>query len=100
MSQPLWTPKNVRTMRAVEDLPRDERAVEARRAAKLDPSGQDEAQSMEALGAFAGGIAHIFTNLLTAIGFETELAMVGLAPDDPARKHLREIEKAGERGAA
>jgi CheY-like chemotaxis protein len=55
---------------------------------------------MEAMGVLAGGIAHVFNNLLTAIGFETELALAHLPPEDPARKHLREIERVGERGAA
>jgi CheY-like chemotaxis protein len=55
---------------------------------------------MDAMGRLAGGIAHVFNNLLTAIACETELALVKMAPDDPARKHLREIDKVGERGAA
>jgi CheY-like chemotaxis protein len=59
-----------------------------------------QAQSMEAMGRLAGGIAHVFNNLLTAMACETELALLRLAPDDPARKHLREIERVGERGAA
>lgn len=100
MSQPIWNQNNnVRPMRAVEDLPREERG-EARRAPRADALGRDQAQSMDAMGAFAGSIAHLITNLLTAIGFETELALEHLAPDDPARKHLREIEKIGERGAS
>jgi CheY-like chemotaxis protein len=55
---------------------------------------------MESMGRLAGGIAHVFNNLLTAIACETELALGKLPPDDPARKHLREVEKVGERGAA
>src|SRR4029079_18518419 len=88
MSQPISNPGNVRPLRAVED-----------RAPRADALGRDQAQSREAMGAFAGSIAHLITNLLTAIGFETELALEGLAPDHPARRHLREIEKIGERGA-
>jgi two-component system cell cycle sensor histidine kinase/response regulator CckA len=89
MSQPIWNPGNVRPLRAVED-----------RTPRPDALGRDQAQSMEAMGAFAGSIAHLITNLLTAIGFETELALESLAPDHPARRRLREIEKIGERGAA
>jgi CheY-like chemotaxis protein len=55
---------------------------------------------MDAMGRLAGGIAHVFNNLLTAMACETELALSRLASDDPARKHLREIEKVGDRGAA
>jgi CheY-like chemotaxis protein len=55
---------------------------------------------MDAMGRLAGGIAHVFNNLLTAIACETELALARLPADDPARKNLREIEKVGQRGAA
>ncbi|HVS00858.1 MAG TPA: ATP-binding protein [Thermoanaerobaculia bacterium] len=64
------------------------------------PQSQAQAQSMDAMGRLAGGIAHVFNNLLTAISCEVELALVKLPSDDAARKHLREIERAGERGAA
>ncbi len=59
-----------------------------------------QAQGMEAMGRLAGGIAHVFNNLLTSITLETELALLRLASDDPARKHLREIERVGDRAAA
>jgi CheY-like chemotaxis protein len=59
-----------------------------------------QSQNMEGMGRLAGGIAHVFNNLLTAIACETELALGKLPADDSARKHLREIEKVGERGAA
>ncbi|HWM89518.1 MAG TPA: ATP-binding protein [Thermoanaerobaculia bacterium] len=68
-----------------------------------DTRPSDEAaqvQGMEAMGRLAGGIAHVFNNLLTAISCEVELALTRMPPDEPARKHLREIERAGDRGAA
>ncbi|HZF11355.1 MAG TPA: ATP-binding protein [Thermoanaerobaculia bacterium] len=93
MSQPIWTPKDSRrAVHAVEDLPRKERE-------ETGEAGRDQAYTMEAMSALAGGIAHVFNNLLTAIGFETELALSRLPAEDPARKHLREIEKVGERAA-
>ena len=101
MSQPMWTPKSIGRLRAVEGP--DEasgRAAEPRRDARGAESDREQARTLEAMGALAGGIAHVFNNLLTAIGFETELAFARLAADDAARKHLREIEKVGERGAA
>jgi signal transduction histidine kinase len=109
MSQPIWTPSKDgrRDLHAVEDLPREDRAEEtaspagseARSAAEPGPANREQAYSMEAMSALAGGIAHVFNNYLTAIGFETELALTRLPAEDPARKHLREIEKVGERAA-
>jgi two-component system cell cycle sensor histidine kinase/response regulator CckA len=105
MSQPGTSkPDGLRAVRAVEDVPR-EGAPEVTSVARLPhaPAGEPPAApagGMEAMGVLAGGIAHVFNNLLTAIGFETELALAHLPADDPARKHLREIERAGERGAA
>ncbi len=93
--------------RAVEEVPHTETGREEKRSAgempRLVKSGDEalpQAQSMDAMGRLAGGIAHVFNNLLTAISCEVELALVEMVPDDPARKHLREIERAGERGAA
>lgn len=95
---------NSSLVRAVENLPREEASVskgaETRRLLRVGEELPAQAQSMDAMGRLAGGIAHVFNNLLTAIAFETELALTRLPADDPARKHLREIEKARERGAA
>ncbi|HEX9945073.1 MAG TPA: response regulator [Thermoanaerobaculia bacterium] len=92
-------------VRAMEDLRPEEaksapRLAEARRLARPNEEPPPFAQSMDAMGRLAGGIAHVFNNLLTAIACETELALARLPADDPARKHLREIEKVGQRGAA
>lgn len=108
MSQPIWTPNkdSRRAVHAVEDLPRAEREenAEGGRTAEprrlVEPSApREQAYGMEAMSALAGGVAHVFNNLLTAIGFETELALTHLPAEAPARKHLREIEKVGERAA-
>jgi signal transduction histidine kinase len=109
MSQPIWTASkdNRRDLHAVEDLPREDRdpvpapaeTPSASSAVPAEPAIREQAYSMEAMSALAGGIAHVFNNFLTAIGFETELALAHLAAEDPARKHLREIEKVGERAA-
>jgi signal transduction histidine kinase/CheY-like chemotaxis protein len=101
MSQPIWTPKDSRrAMRAVEDLPREDHVEEASTTPAPEAGAtREQAYSMEAMSALAGGIAHVFNNFLTAIGFETELALARLPAEDPARKHLREIEKVGERAA-
>jgi two-component system, cell cycle sensor histidine kinase and response regulator CckA len=99
MSQPNTKPEG---LRAVEPLPLPGSAAEAAPAATpgFGAGGTVTGGDMQAMGVLAGGIAHVFNNLLTAIGFETELALAHLPPDAPARKHLREIERAGERGAA
>jgi two-component system, cell cycle sensor histidine kinase and response regulator CckA len=96
---------NTPAVRAVEDLRPDEaknaaRMAEARRLLRDSEDLPVLAQNMDSMGRLAGGIAHVFNNLLTAIAFETELALSRLPADDPARKHLREIEKVGQRGAA
>ena len=92
-------------LRSVDGLQSEEptaggKTGETRRLLRQSEDAPAQAQSMEAMGRLAGGIAHVFNNLLTAIACETELALLRLAPDDAARKHLREIERVGERGAA
>jgi two-component system cell cycle sensor histidine kinase/response regulator CckA len=92
-------------VRPVEELRPEEaksaaRAAEARRLLRQNEDLPTLAQNMDAMGRLAGGIAHVFNNLLTAIACETELALVRLTGDDAARKHLREIEKVGQRGAS
>ena len=92
-------------VRSVEDLPEappapGTRAPENLRLMRYSEELAAQAQGMEAMGRLAGGIAHVFNNLLTSITLETELALLRLPSDDPARKHLREIERVGDRAAA
>jgi two-component system, cell cycle sensor histidine kinase and response regulator CckA len=58
-----------------------------------------QAEKIESVGRLAGGIAHDFNNLLTAILGYTELLLGSRTSDDPDRRDLEEIQKAGQRAA-
>ena len=57
------------------------------------------AQKMEAVGQLAGGVAHDFNNILTAVLGYADLLLSRLGPNDPHRAALEEIKKGGERAA-
>jgi|WetSurMetagenome_2_1015567.scaffolds.fasta_scaffold00155_18 two-component system, cell cycle sensor histidine kinase and response regulator CckA len=57
-----------------------------------------QAQKIEGLGQMAGGIAHDFNNVLSAIMGLTEMCIMDMAEDDPARHHAEEALKAVMRG--
>jgi nitrogen-specific signal transduction histidine kinase len=59
-----------------------------------------QSQKLEAVGLLAGGVAHDFNNLITAIGGYTELVLGKLPHGDSRRPDLMEVQKAVDRAAA
>ena len=58
-----------------------------------------QAQKMESMGRLAGGVAHDFNNILTAILGLSELSILTLPKENPLRADLEEIRAAGLRAA-
>ncbi len=56
-----------------------------------------ESRRLESVGRLAGGVAHDFNNLMTAVMGYSELIRASLAPDDPRTADLAEVEKAATR---
>ncbi len=57
-------------------------------------------QKLEAIGSLAGGVAHDFNNILTAITSYSEMLLTDLIPGDPARHDVNEIHQAAKRAAS
>ena len=58
-----------------------------------------QSQKLEAIGRLAGGVAHDFNNMLTAIGGYTAFALEHADDGSPLRSDLDEIRKATDRAA-
>jgi two-component system cell cycle sensor histidine kinase/response regulator CckA len=69
--------------------------VEAERQRKEMEAQLRHSQKMEAIGTLAGGVAHDFNNILTAIIGYTETAMSKAADDDDLRRGLKIVLDSG-----
>ena len=81
----------------IRDLSERRAAEEALRQSELQLR---QAQKMEAVGRLAGGVAHDFNNVLTAIFGYADLLLDGFAAEDPRRGDVEEIKRAANRAAA
>jgi two-component system cell cycle sensor histidine kinase/response regulator CckA len=59
-----------------------------------------QSRELETVGKLAGGIAHEFNSILTAIIGNSELLLADLPLDNPLREHAAEIRKTADRAAA
>jgi signal transduction histidine kinase len=89
---------------AEDDLRQANEVLEARVAEKTASIRAAEerlraGQRMEAMGQLAGGVAHDFNNMMTVVSGYSELLLGQIQADDPSRRALVEIKKAGDRCA-
>jgi len=67
---------------------------------KLLEAQLQHTRKMEAVGTLAGGMAHEFNNLMTAVLSYSSFLLTDLGEDDPMRKDVEEIKSAGKRASS
>ncbi len=85
-----------RTIGAVRDITENKRAEEDREKLQTQLT---QAQKMESVGRLAGGVAHDFNNMLSAILGHAELALRRLDQTSPLHADLQKIQRAAQRSA-
>jgi PAS domain S-box-containing protein len=96
-----YTEEHATAMRLASNLAAN--AIENLRLIEQERTHSEQlrlAQKLESVGRLAGGIAHDFNNMLTAINGYSDLTLRRLTDEDPLRRNIEEIKKAGERSAA
>jgi PAS domain S-box-containing protein len=88
-----------RFLSIVRDITERRQAEDALEALRQREEQLRQAQKIEAIGRLAGGVAHDFNNVLTAIMGYADLLFDEFASDDPRRQDIVEIKKAAERAA-
>lgn len=71
----------------------------AQRERRRLESRVQQAQRLESLGVLAAGVAHTFNNLLVGILGNSNLALMFLPEESPARERLQQLEKAAQQAA-
>jgi PAS domain S-box-containing protein len=90
------TPGGIEFTAWIRDLTERRRTEEALR---LSEAQLRQAQKMEAVGRLAGGVAHDFNNVLTAIFGYADLVLDSFGPGDQRRQDVEEIKRAAHRAA-
>ena len=96
----MWISTNVRAVVHGGDTVRYEGTFEDITDRKRLEDQFRQSQKMEAVGRLAGGVAHDFNNALGVITGYSDLLQMRLAPNDPLRKYVDEIAKAGHRAGS
>lgn len=93
-----WREDDIAQLRTAADIFANAMAREANEAEREELQARlNRSQRLEAIGTLAGGIAHEFNNILGAILGYGEMALAALHGRSPARGHIRQMMRAGER---